>query len=174
MANEWKAFELRPGGRFPGTPEQEAAYRASITQKHTYMRTLARERFGLEMREGPWGVNSRPALEGARYARAHGQEGEYNRACFSAHWQQARRLDDLETLMEIARDVGLDPEEFRDAVVSRRSRVEVEKDLILAQELGIQGVPAFIFADRYLVSGAQPVEILQQGVDRCMEEGLVE
>ncbi len=172
IAVEWRAFELRPGGRFPRTPEQEAAYRARILERHVYMRALARERFGLEMGEGPWGVDSRPALEGARYARAHGKEVEYNHACFSAHWQHARRLDDLETLVEIAREVELAPEELREAVVSRRYQVEVEMDLMQAREYGIQGIPAFIFANRYLVSGAQPVEILEQVVDRCMEEGL--
>ena len=171
---EWKAFELRPGGKFPGTPEQEALYRARIREKHGQMQAMARERFNLEMKEGPFGVDSRPALEGARYAREHGKESEYSHACFAAHWHETKRLDDMTVLVEIARAAGLDADEFRDAVESGKHREGVEADLALAHEYGVDGIPAFIFADRYLVSGAQPVEVLQQVVDQCIAEGLAE
>lgn len=169
---EWKAFELRPGGRFPGAPEQEARYREYIREKHGHMWAYAREHFGLEMKEGPWLVNSRPALEGAVYARKHGRHEDYHHACFAAHWQAGRRLDEMETLVEIARSAGLDGDEFRQAVESRRHRAEVEMDLMLAREYGINSIPAFVFAGRYLVSGAQPARVLEQVVDQCIAEGL--
>lgn len=171
---EWKAYELRPGGRFPGAPEQEARYRALIREKHKPMWEYARQHFGLEMKEAPWGVNSRPALEGERYARDHGTGDEYRHACFAAHWQEGRRLDDMDALTDIARSVGLAGGEFREAVASGRYREEVEKDLMLAAAYGIEGIPAFIFGRRYLVSGARPAHVLMQVVDKCMEEGLVE
>ena len=171
---EWKAFELRPGGKFPGAPEQEAHYRARIREKHGQMQATARERFNLEMNEGPFGVDSRPALEGARYAREHGKESEYSHACFAAHWHQTKRLDDMSVLVEIARAAGLDADGFREAVESREYREDVETDLALAREYGVDGIPAFIFADRYLVSGAQPAQVLEQVVDQCVAEGLVE
>ena len=170
---EWKAFELRPGGKFPGTPEQEAAYRRMIAEKHEPMWAHARENFGLEMREGPWGVNSRPALEGARFAREHGLERAYNKACFAAHWQAARRLDDMDVLVDIAESAGLDGAAFRAAVESGAYRVEVERDLQEAYQSGISSIPAFVFGDHYLVSGAQPASVLSQVVDRCIEEGRV-
>lgn len=172
VAVEWRAFELRPEGRFPGPPEQEMHYRDFIRQKHAEMEAYARQQFGLEIREGPWGVNSRPAHEGSWFARAQGKLEEYNRACFAAHWQAGKRLDDLETLAEVAESVGLDGESFREAVQGRKYRVEVEMDLMLAREMGIDGVPAFIFGSRYLVSGARPAQVLEQVVDKCIEEGL--
>jgi predicted DsbA family dithiol-disulfide isomerase len=165
---EWHAFELRPGGKFPGTPEQEAQYRASIGERHKQMQAYALEHFGLEMGVGAWGVNSRPALEGMFFARAHGLEEPYHRACFAAHWQEGKRLDDLDTLVTIAEGVGLDGPAFREAVTSGKHKVEAEMDLMLAREYGISGVPAFIFADRYLVSGAQPARVLELVVDRCV------
>lgn len=171
---EWKAFELRPGGKFPGTPEQEARYRELIREKHETMWAYAREVFGLEMSEGPWGVNSRPALEGERYAREHGKGAEYHHACFVTHWQEERRLDDMDVLTDIAQSLGLNGGEFREAVTGQKYRADVEMDLMLAREIGIDGVPAFIFGDRYLVSGARPAEFLAQVVDKCVEEGLVE
>ncbi len=170
---EWRAFELRPGGRFPGTPEEEDRYRQFILKKHEPMWAIARERFGLAMTEGPWGVNTRPALEGAYYAREQDLEQAYHQACFSAHWQQTRRLDDLDTLVEIAVSVGLEAEGFGSAVANRVYQPQVESDLWLAGQFGINGIPAMIFGGRYLVSGAQTVDVLEQVVDRCVAEGLV-
>lgn len=170
---EWKAFELRPGGRFPGTPEQEQAYRQMILEKHEHMWVHAREHFGLEMREGPWGVNSRPAMEGARFARERGKEREYGHACFAAHWQETRRLDDMHTLVQVAESVGLDGAEFRAAVEGGKYSAVVEEDLQEAFDYGIHGIPAFVFGGRYLVSGARPAHVLEQVVDRCIEEGLI-
>ncbi|MBI3242369.1 MAG: DsbA family protein [Chloroflexi bacterium] len=174
VAIEWKAYELRPGGKFPGTPEQEARYRAMVRERHGQMTAYAREHFGLEMGEPPLGVNSRPALEGERYAREHGKGAEYHHACFVAHWREERRLDDMDMLTSIARSLGLNGDEFREAVTSGKYHEEVEADLQLAYEYGINGVPAFIFGNRYLVSGARPAEFLEQVVDKCVEEGLVE
>ncbi len=174
VAIDWKAFELRPGGKFPGSPEQEAQHRQMVHEKHGQMTAYAREHFGLEMGEPPLGVNSRPALEGERYAREHGQGAEYHHACFVTHWQKEQRLDDMEVLTGVARSLGLNGDEFREAVTGGKYRDAVSADLQLAYEYGIQGVPAFIFGNRYLVSGARPAEFLEQVVDKCVEEGLVE
>src|SRR5574341_138030 len=125
---EWRAFELRPEGKFPGTSGQEARYRDFIRQKHEQMWAYARDHFGLELKEGPWGVNSRPAHEGAWFARERGKLEEYNRACFAAHWQEGKRLDDIVTLVDIARSAGLDGDGFRAALEGRKYRVEVEMD----------------------------------------------
>lgn len=171
---EWKAFELRPGGKFPGSAEQESRYRAMIKERHGQMTAFAREHFGLEMGESPFGVNSRPAMEGAFYARAKGKEDEYHRLCLEAHWQQSKRLDDLDTLVAIAIEAGLDGADFRQSIETHQYESDLELDLALGREIGISGVPAFVFGNRYLVSGARPVEVLEQVVDRCIEEGLTE
>ncbi len=172
VAVEWKAFELRPGGKFPGTPEEEQRYRQYILEKHVPMWEIARERFGLEMREGPWAVNTRPALEGAYFARENDLEEAYHRACFAAHWQDGHRLDDLHVLVDLAVSIGLDGEAFREAIANQTYRANADADLWLARQLGIHAIPAFVFGGRYLISGAQTVEVLEQAVDRCVQEGL--
>lgn len=171
---EWKAYELRPNGKFPGTPEVEARYRAAIKERHAQMTAYARENFGLDMGEAPQGVNSRPAMLGAYYARAQGKEDEYHRLCLEAHWQENKRVDDIDTLIAIAKASGLDGDEFRKAVETQQYWSDFEADILFGREVGIEGVPAFVFGNRYLVSGARPAEVLVQVVDRCIEEGLTE
>jgi predicted DsbA family dithiol-disulfide isomerase len=39
----------------------------------------------------------------------------------------------------------------------------------LAARYGLNGVPAIIFADKYLISGAQPPDALRQIADRVLE-----
>jgi predicted DsbA family dithiol-disulfide isomerase len=45
----------------------------------------------------------------------------------------------------------------------------VQADIDTARRYGLNGAPAMIFNDRYLVSGAQPVEVLRQAVDRLAQ-----
>lgn len=40
----------------------------------------------------------------------------------------------------------------------------VDADAARARELGVTGVPTFVLAGRYMVSGAQPVEALRQAL----------
>ena len=47
---------------------------------------------------------------------------------------------------------------------------EVSADIDLAREYRLDGVPALVFADRYLVVGAQPYEVLKQIVEKVQEE----
>jgi len=40
---------------------------------------------------------------------------------------------------------------------------------VLAQRIGIQGVPFFVLDRRYGVSGAQPAEVLVQALEKACE-----
>jgi predicted DsbA family dithiol-disulfide isomerase len=92
---------------------------------------------------------------------------------FRAVWQELRDITSPEVLSEIAHSVGLDAAGYRLALRDEKFRVQVEADVQWAAENGLTGVPAFIFGDRYLVVGAQPVEVLQQVADKCIQEGRV-
>ena len=49
---------------------------------------------------------------------------------------------------------------------------DVREDEALAQRLGIQGVPFFVFDRRYGLSGAQPVETMLTALERAWEEAV--
>ncbi len=171
---QFRAYELRPEGAPPIPPEVQAQYRERLAAGWPRVQQMARERFGLELKrmDDPQPHPTRLAHIGARYALAHGQGEAYHRAVFRAHWQQLRDISAVATLVEIARAVGLDEAGFRAALENPDYRAEVEADEYWAYQQNLSGVPAFIFAERYLVSGAQPVELLQKVVDRCVQEAL--
>ncbi|HRE29098.1 MAG TPA: DsbA family oxidoreductase [Anaerolineales bacterium] len=169
-----RAYELRPREAPPRDPAQEAALRAKILSSRKMVEEAARDRFGLEMRhpELDFGIDTRLAHVGARVAEALGAGEAYHRAVFAAYWQQGRNIGERAVLREIASEVGLEAIAF-DAALDRPEHLEaVLSDETWAQHQGLGGVPAFIFANRYLVSGAQPVAVLRQVVERCVAEGL--
>ena len=76
------------------------------------MERMAREQYGLEINAGPFGVDSRPALIGAKFAEAQGIGGAYHDAIFRAYWQEAKNIEDREVLREVATAVGLESDQF--------------------------------------------------------------
>lgn len=162
----WRSFELRPQGSPPMPPE----YRARIEAGKPQLYRTAREQYGLELNQGPMGIDSRPALIGAKYAEAQGRGAAYHRAVFQAYWQQAQDISDLQVLGGLAEQAGLDREGFLAALGDPAYAAAVDDDIAQAQAYGLGGVPATVLADRYLVSGAQPYAYLEQAVRQVLAE----
>lgn len=162
----WRSFLLRPPGSPPMSPERRAQLEASrpLFQKR------AREQYGLEINSGPIGTNSRPALVIEKYAESQGKGPAFHNAVMQAYWQQARAIDDQNVLKEIAASVDLNTDEFASLLENPQFNAEVDADIALASEYGLDGVPALIFNNKYLVMGAQPYDVLKQIVERVQNE----
>ncbi|GAB4121463.1 MAG: hypothetical protein Fur005_33780 [Roseiflexaceae bacterium] len=162
---QWRSFELRPAGSPPISPE----YMARIEASRPRLRAIAREQCGVELHEGPFGQNSRPALIGAKYAEANGFGEAYHQAVLEAYWLKATAIEPIDQLVAIAESVGIDPAIFRAALEDPAYAAEVDADIELAQAFGLSGVPAIVFERKYLLSGAQPAATLRQVCDRLAE-----
>jgi predicted DsbA family dithiol-disulfide isomerase len=166
VAIQWRSFELRPAGA-PSIPQE---YRARIMAGRPQMQRRAREQYGLEMNPGPLDANSRPALVLEKYAGTQGKGAAFHVAAMRAYWEQARDIGDPAVLQEIAEQVGLNTTDFEQILASEAFDEQVTADVELAHEYGLTGVPALVFADHYLVMGAQPYQVLKQVVERVIEE----
>lgn len=158
----WHSYELRP----QGSPPMPEAYRARIEATRPQMEAMARQNYGVELHSGPFGINSRAALIGDKYAESQGKGDAYHSATFKAYWQEGRNIEDRAVMLDIAQSVGLDTDKFSAALDEPMYEDAVLFDIEQAQNFGLSGVPALIFANKYLVSGAQPydslVKIVQQ------------
>jgi predicted DsbA family dithiol-disulfide isomerase len=137
---------------------------------HSYLQQVA-EQVGLEMRSRDVIINSRRALGAAEFAREQGKFEEMHHALFKAHWQQTGKLEDVDDLVRIGTEVGLDAAELRRAIVEGRYEGVIDENRQVATSAGINAIPAHVFGRRYLVMGAQPYEVLKQVVDRLTSEG---
>ncbi len=162
----WRSFELRPAGSPPISPQKLA----QIEQSRPRFEQMAREQYGLEVHSGPFGIDSRPALIADKYAESQDKGEAFHKAAMNAYWQEARSIDDLNVLKEIADNVGLNVEQFETALQDPHFDAEVSADVELAHEYGLNGVPALIFENKYLVSGAQPYDMLKRVVEKVQEE----
>ncbi len=134
------------------------------------MMAMARERYGVEINSGPFGINSRPALIGAKYAEAQGKGEAYHAAMFRAYWQDARNIEDDQVMREVAESVGLDGAAFLAALSDPQLEQQVNADIQQAMQYGLSGVPALVFEEKYLVSGAQPYEVLLELIERIQSQ----
>ena len=130
----------------------------------------AREHYGLTINSGPFGIDSRPALVGAKFAELQGVGDVYHQAVFRAYWLYARSLEDRAVLREIAESIGLDGDAFVAALDADDYDLAVSADITQAQMLGISGVPGLVFEKKYLVNGAQPYEVLCEVVEQIETE----
>lgn len=171
LAIEWRAFELQPQ---EARAYNEAALAEKKKQIEAYWPTVervAKEQYGLALKPGELGIDTRLAHIGAKVARGHGKEDAYHAQVFAAHWIAQENIGDPETLVEIASRLGIEAEDFRQGLNDDALRAKVLGEELGAQQIGIRGVPALIIANRYLLSGAQPADRLLELFRRYQERG---
>jgi len=104
------------------------------------------------------------------WADAHGKSAGMKQRLMELYFRDGGDLTDNEVLVQAAADCGLDAEEVR-----RRLATDEDVALISAQakdasDKGISGVPTFVFAQKYAVSGAQPAEQLARAIRQVSSE----
>ena len=117
---------------------------------------------GLKMESRDVLINSRRALAAAEFAREHGRYSAMHHALFQAHWELTGRLENVDDLVAIGAEVGLDPDALRAAIEDGRYEAVIDETRREAESAGINAIPAHVFGSRYLVVGAQPYEVFRQ------------
>jgi predicted DsbA family dithiol-disulfide isomerase len=173
----WRSFELDPNA--PLAPEGTAAERLAAkygmtveraAEMHAQMTELAAGE-GLEYHlDIARGGNTFAAHRLIHEAAAHGHQAAAQERLMRAYFTDGEPISDLETLARLIAEVGVDHEDATAAAFSDRHGDAVRQDELLAQRLGIQGVPFFVLDRRYGVSGAQPPEVLLSALQRAWGE----
>jgi predicted DsbA family dithiol-disulfide isomerase len=99
---------------------------------------------------------------------AKGVQQDIVGAVNQAYFAQARQVFDPAVLTEVAAGAGLDPAAVTAVLDGGDYADEVRKDETEARELGISGVPFFVFDMKLGVSGAQPAELFTQALDQAL------
>ncbi|MGE3271625.1 MAG: DsbA family oxidoreductase [Chloroflexota bacterium] len=102
-------------------------------------------------------------------AEQQGRQIEMVDTLFQAYFTDGKDIGDLAQLAELAGVAGLDADEARRFLASEEGLTEVEAELEHGRALGIDGVPFFLLAGKYGVSGAQPAEVLVNVIERVVE-----
>jgi predicted DsbA family dithiol-disulfide isomerase len=104
------------------------------------------------------------------WAEAAGKAPEMKQRLMELYFRDGGDLTDASVLVQAATDVGLKADDVR-----RRLATDEDVALISAQardaaEKGISGVPTYVFAQKYAVSGAQDPNLLARAIRQVSEE----
>jgi predicted DsbA family dithiol-disulfide isomerase len=114
--------------------------------------------------------NTRDAHRLIRWADATGKGPQMKQRLMDLYFTEGADLSNAEVLVQGAADVGLDPAKVRADLASEKDVAHIAQEVQMAKDAGIEGVPMFIFAGKFAVSGAQSPEYLAQAITRAAEE----
>lgn len=170
----WRSFQLDPafpkGVREPvydslakkmnATPDQVRGMTDQVKQ------VAAQEGLQYEF-ENAVMVNTFDAHRLTHLAKDKGLGGRAHELLMRAQLVEARVLDDVDTLVELAVRIGLDAEEAGAVLTGDAYTAGVEDDIRTAQQLGATGVPFFVMDRAFGISGAQPLEVFTAALEKA-------
>jgi predicted DsbA family dithiol-disulfide isomerase len=170
----WRSFQLDPtipeGETHPTLPMLAAKYGRSVEEMRPSMaqveQVAAAEGLEYHLADGVSG-NTGPAHELIHLAAERGLAAELKERLLHAHFTEGRSVFDVDSLVVLGAEVGLDETEAREVLTDRRYLDAVQQDAATAQALGATGVPFFVVDRKYGAAGAQPAELLLQVLERA-------
>ncbi len=103
-------------------------------------------------------------------AKQRGKTEEMEEKLFESYFIQGKNIDDDEILTQLGKEIGIAEDETKTALQSAEFAKLVKNDIFAASSLGIQGVPFFVFNEKYGVSGAQPSELFLEVLEKSWSE----
>lgn len=175
---EWKSFEL-DSGFIPSDDDNLIAHLAEKYRKDTdWAQTMVdnmtqnAKTAGLDFHfEKSILANSHNAHRMLHLAKKHQLANELKELLLKAYLTDGKDLNNVNTLIELGSNVGLDAEAISQVLHSDAYDSDVKEDIAMAQRIGVQGVPFFVFDNKYAVSGAQPATVFLETLEKVWKEG---
>jgi predicted DsbA family dithiol-disulfide isomerase len=104
------------------------------------------------------------------WAEAQGKAAEMKQRLMELYFRDGGDLTDIDVLVQAAADCGLDADEVRRRLASDEDVALISGRAQEASDKGISGVPTFVFAQKYAVSGAQPADQLARAIRQVSAE----
>lgn len=173
----WRSFELDPNApvKSPGDLYDVLSHKYRMPRSQAQQMTQSVENMGRAVgidfdfaKAVP--VNTLAAHRLMHLAAEHGLQSPANEQIFAAYFSEGKDLSDLPTLIALGEAIGLDAVLVESTLQSDAFIEDVRNDEEQAYELGVQGVPFFVFDQKYALRGAQPVEAFVQTLEAVWEK----
>lgn len=161
----WHPFELNPqmaedgedlrehlAAKYGTTPEASKQARERLTAIGESLGFAFR--YSDEMRM----VNTFRAHQLLTWAGTKGRQHQLKMVLFAAFFSDGRNVNDVDVLADACETAGLDRVEALKVLADGRFAQQVRDEEQFWTSRGIQGVPAMIFNQRHLVTGAQGID----------------
>ncbi len=104
------------------------------------------------------------------WAEAHGKAADMKQRLMELYFRDGGDLTDIDVLVQAAADCGLDADDVRRRLATDEDVARISAQAQEAADKGISGVPTYVFAGKYAVSGAQPAEQLARAIRQVSAE----
>lgn len=170
----WKSFLLNPDMK-TDTSKSTAEYLAetkgwSLEQTHQITNQVT------EMASGEGLVYNMDKTVVANAKNAHrllqlsktlGKGDDMKERLLKAYFTEGKNIDDFATLVSLAEEVGLEIERVETCLNSKAFAELVEQDILESRQIGVRGVPFFVLDKKFGISGAQPVEVFEDTLNKA-------
>jgi predicted DsbA family dithiol-disulfide isomerase len=172
MVVRWHPFQLNPDLPAEGVDRHaylEAKFGGPERARQVYERVTAAGRsvdipFAFDAIERQPNTLDAHRLVAWAQSRSEGDPDALVEALFRANFVEGRFVGDREELVRLAQGAGYDPDDARAFLTSDELRDVVADADRRAREMGIGGVPFFIFGGKTAVSGAQMPETMLEAI----------
>lgn len=101
-----------------------------------------------------------------RWAMSPGLQEPVAEGLMKAYFEDCAFLGDHALLVEVAREAGMDADLVQDLLTTDKDKDLIANEVYQAHQMGIQGVPMFVFNGNAGVSGAQEASVLVGVIDK--------
>ncbi len=105
-----------------------------------------------------------------RKAKEYGKDSILSEIFFRKFFAEGKNLSDTNIILESLREAGIQEDDFYSVKENTILLQEVREEEQKGRELGVSGVPFFVFNEKYAVSGAQESNLFLQVFDRLESE----
>ncbi len=177
VAVRWRPFQLDP--TIPPQGLERRAYMrakfrddARLAEVHARLKALGEEvGIAFDFDAIARSPNTLDAHRLIRWAAAGRVQEDVVERLFSAYFEQGRDIGDRGVLIEIAGECGMDAGAVERRLAGDDDVAAVRAEMAEAQAIGVTGVPFFIFANQFAVSGAQSADVLARALERARSDG---
>lgn len=172
----WRPFQLNPDMPREGIDRKtyvETKFGGPARAREIYARVSgegAKEGIAFNFDGIKRTPNTLAAHSVLRWSLASGVQNELKERLFRLYFLEGRDIGDHQVLSDAAAAEGMDGALVKQLLDEGRDADVIQSEDMMARELGITGVPFFIFERKYGVSGAQPAEALLQVIDKVAAE----
>ncbi|HSZ25253.1 MAG TPA: DsbA family oxidoreductase [Cytophagaceae bacterium] len=169
---EWKSFQLNPELKSqPGKNIHQYLAEAKgwtleyAKEMNNYVTTMAKEEGLVYDFDKAKIANSFDAHRLSHLAKKYGKGDAVEELLFKAYFTEGKNTGDRSTLIQIGVEAGLDKIEVQKMLESNEYAEAVQRDIYEARQIGVTGVPFFVFDRKNAVSGAQPSELFLRALN---------
>jgi len=102
------------------------------------------------------------------YAKLNKVENEVMDSIFESYFFKAKDIGDENVLLEIGKKHDLDIKGLEKFITQKENLQKIDKLDTIAKQMGISGVPFYIFNDKISISGAETVENLTKAINKSL------